>query len=83
MAEIVKEGRKYAASCRACGQFTSAEIIEGLCDWVEIQQASNRADKQEIRELRRLLPNDAQIVRLVGGRNYTKGVWKDKESEGT
>jgi tRNA splicing ligase len=77
VAEIVKEARQYAASRRSCGEITTAQIIEGLCTWIDIQQSSIRAQKQEMAEMRKAIP-EGKIVRLVGGKNHTKVAWGDE-----
>lgn len=54
MTEIVKELRSHAASCAACGQFTTADYLKSAADWIEIQSMTIREQKLTIYELRKV-----------------------------
>ncbi len=54
MTEIVKEAKKYARQCEALGQFTTAEIILGMVDWIQVQELTIKEQKLTIAELRKV-----------------------------
>ncbi len=52
--EITREARDYARLCDACGQFTTAERIRHLADWIDVQLLTIREQKLLIYELRKV-----------------------------
>ena len=66
MAEICTEARTYADSCEACGQFTTAEKLRALCDWIDIQQDTINAQKHHIRELEKFAPKNVFLKPNIG-----------------
>lgn len=75
MSAICDEARKFAQTCRVTGVTNAAdaaEIIEGLCDWADIQFSTIREQKIEIRSMRATLGE--QFHRLPGDRHtYEEG----------
>ncbi len=69
MSAICDEARTYAAHCEACGQFTTAEKLRGLCDWIDIQQSTIIQQKKQITELHEAAGTFR--MKFVGGANHT------------
>lgn len=55
MSEICKELTEHAAHCKACGQFTTAEILLHARDWIKVCQSTITAQKIEITEYKKAL----------------------------
>jgi hypothetical protein len=75
MSAICDEARKFAQTCRVTGVINAAdaaEIIEGLCDWADVQFSTIREQKIEIRSMRKTLGD--KFHRLPGDRHtYEEG----------
>lgn len=70
MSAICDEARAYAKHCEACGQFTTAEKLRGLCDWSDIQQSTIIQQRKQIAELEAQLPEGFKM-KFKGGKNQT------------
>jgi hypothetical protein len=70
MSAICDEARTYAAHCEACGQFTTAEKLRGLADWIDIQQSTIIQQKKQITEMQEQWVNGFKM-KFKGGANHT------------
>ena len=69
MSEMTKDARTHAAHCRACGQFTTAKLLDDIATWSDIQDSTIIQQRKQIAELQEAVGTFK--MKFKGGANQT------------